>query len=126
MVNFNRLVLRPAMTAFQRPMTVYPIVSIPGAPSYSARCIWDIKNIDVHLMGSSSSDDIGGGSGGVLSSYIIRAGIKLDEFATPPAPGDKLDIPAYQGQPAVGKVLVDDSDPDGYGGATLTLKKVLI
>lgn len=113
MLDFNRLVLRPAMRAFGRPVQFTPLVSQPGIAAFPIVGVYDEQPVGVDLEGD-----------GVLSSVTITLGIRLADFVAAPQQGDKVTIPAHRTMPALGNFLVDGSDTDGQGHAILTLKKI--
>jgi hypothetical protein len=113
MLDFQALVLGPAMDAFARPITVTPIFSQPNAAAYAARGIWGRRPADMPL------DD-----GSVLGTDELTVGIRIGEFPIVPKPGDLIDIDAYGSLPRVGLCeMVDDGD-DGQGGYALVVKIV--
>jgi hypothetical protein len=112
MIDFDALVLAPAMTAFARPIVVTPVMSQPGAAAFGARGVWEIKNIDVQT------------EEGIYSGQRRTLGVRLSEFAVPPVQGDRVDIPAYLSRPAEATHVIDDVDDDGQGGSTWTMKQV--
>lgn len=113
MIDFDALVLGPAMTLFARPVTIRPVKSQPGAPAYAARGVWSSKPVDVTLL-----DD------GVLSSQNHTLGIRGAEFPIPLVQGDRVEIDAYMSLPRVGVCAIEDTDDDGQGGTTLTIKVI--
>lgn len=114
MIDFDALVLKPAMNTFARPITVFPLASQPGAPAYPARAVWRLeRNVDLALE-----------DGGVLSSDVLTLGARLSEFVVPPQAGDQVDVPLSGAMPALGLYYIDDTDDDGEGGTKWTLKQV--
>lgn len=111
MIDFSTIVLGPCMEVFARPITVHPIASQPGQPSYGARGIWQSRPVDVQLVES-----------GVLSSQNHSLGVRLAEFAEPVVQGDNVLIEAHLSLPRIGLCKVEDTDDDGQGGCTWTLK----
>jgi hypothetical protein len=111
-VDFSRLVLRPAVRTFGRPITLHPLKSQPGQPAYTQRAVWSVKNVDIGLE-----------DGKILSSDNLTLGVQLAAFAVAPTKGDRVEAAAYQGQPAIPLCSIDDTDDDGQGGSTWTLKK---
>ena len=55
-VDFSTLVYLPNFDMFARPITITPIASLPGAPAYPARGIFDTRAVDVQADGSIVSD----------------------------------------------------------------------
>lgn len=93
------------MAVFARPIVVSPMKSQPGTLPYVARGIWEVRNIDVSLE-----------DGSIMSSIVTTLGVRLAELPSPPpVPGDMV---AVNG----GTFVIEDTDPDGQGGATWTLK----
>lgn len=111
MINFDALVLGPAMATFARPITVTPLVSQPGQPAYAARGVWNSKPINVALE-----------DGSILSSQVHTLGIRKTEFPVPIRQGDRIDIDAVQSLPRVGLCAVEDTDEDGQGGVVISVK----
>lgn len=114
MIDFDALVLGPAMTVFAKPIIVNPVRSQPGHAAYAARGVWAIKPIDVQTE-----------DGSVMSSRIYTLGVKLSEFLVPPTEEDQVTITNViirDVMRATATFLIDDVDPDGQGGAVWTLK----
>jgi hypothetical protein len=105
-VDFDTLVIKPAMDVFSKAMTVKPLASQPLVPSYAARGVWSKRPVDIATEG-----------GGILSSEERKIGIRLSEFVVPIA---VLDQVKFDGD----WYWIDDVDEDGQGGASLTLKAV--
>jgi hypothetical protein len=103
-LDFDALVLKPAMDVFSKSMIVKPLASQPFAPHYTARGVWSKRPVDIATEG-----------GGILSSEERKIGIRVSEFAVPVAPLDQV---KFDGE----WYWVDDVDEDGQGGASLTLK----
>jgi len=113
--DFDRLVLRPALHAFGKPITVTPTKSQPNNPlPYPACGIWEEQHVDIPLM-----------DGGVLSSNSLVLGIRLHEFAVIPVQGDFVAISDTRCWRAelIGNYIIDDYKPDGQGGAKIVLKR---
>jgi len=116
------LALGAGMREFSRPVVVRPLASQPGdltvvppvppGQPYAARGVWGSRPIDVPT------------EAGILSSQSQGLGIRALEFAIPVAPGDEIEIPAFMTFPAVGTLIVEDTDDDGQGGVFLTLKTI--
>lgn len=113
MIDFEALVLGPAMDAFARPITYTPVVSVPGAQPFVARGIWGKRPADMQLE-----------DGSMLGTDELILGIRRSEFPAAPMQGDLVDIDAYGSLPRVGICHVDDDGDDGQGGYSLVLKIV--
>lgn len=105
-VDFDSLVLRPAMDTFAVPLIIKPLASQPLSAAYPARGVWSKRPIDLAMEG-----------GAVLSAEENKLGIRLNEFLIPPAPGDHVLVDAKWH-------AIDDVDEDGQGGAVWSLKLV--
>lgn len=110
-VNFSELVYKPSQDLYGRFVTITPA----GANEpYTARGILDVEAIDVQALDSS-----------VFSETRIILDIRDAEFTTMPIQGDLIDIPSDGGLPAEGQFEVIDSDPNGGGETTLTLRRIV-
>jgi hypothetical protein len=113
MIDFDALVLGPAMAIFARPITVRPIVSQPLAAPYAARGIWGRRAADMQLE-----------DGSILGTDDLTIGIRIGEFPILPKPGDLIEIDAHMSLPRIGVCeMVDDGD-DGQGGYAIVVKIV--
>jgi hypothetical protein len=122
MIDFSGLVLAPCINLFGCQVTVTPVKSQPLAQPYGAQGIWTVENVNI------VTED-----GGVFSNRTIKLGIRMADFTVAPAPGDWISTAAshlplayWQGDVdpyAVLDFIVDDQNPDGQGGASLTLKR---
>jgi hypothetical protein len=106
MINFDALVLGPAMAVFGQPITVTPLASQPGVAAYPAIGVFRAEPTSVPM------DD-----GSIVASTIYTLGIRVSGFPIPPRPEDKISVGG-------GDYWIDRVHPDGQGGAILTLKKV--
>jgi hypothetical protein len=124
MINFDALVLAPAMGVFAKPVTVTPIRSQPTAAPYPARGVWEIANVAI------VTED-----GGQFSNRTIKLGVRMSEFTVLPVQGDWITtkvqhLPlAYTDRLSLDpnstmNFVIDDQSPDGQGGCSLTLKRV--
>lgn len=111
MIDFDALVLGPAMDAFARDVTVTP--KNTATPAYVARGVYSERPIDIQIEGE-----------GIMSSKIVTLGFRLSELTSQLSPGDRIDIPADGSSPARGAFVIDDTDDDGQGGTIATLKAV--
>lgn len=122
-IDFSRLVLKPAVRTFGKPVRVLPKESQPFAEPYDAHGIWTITQVDI------VTED-----GGILSNRSLKFGIRLEDFPVPPKQGDLImsrvcDLPLgyWQGtfEPHSNIDLeITDFQPDGQGGATLIMTRV--
>ncbi|WP_267355637.1 MULTISPECIES: hypothetical protein [unclassified Methylobacterium] len=112
MIDFAALALGPGIATFGRPVTVTPLGSRPAKPPFSTTGVWAVRNVDV-AMGPNES----------LNTTTITLGIRLADWPVKPVQGMEVLVHAAGSYPDEGKLWIDDVDPDGQGGATLTLKK---
>lgn len=114
-INFSTMVYLPAFNTFARSVTVNPIASQPGQPSYAARGIYGTDPIDVLAEDAT-----------IFSDARTRLDIREVEFTVLPIQGDQITIPEdSSGLPALGTYEVIDSDANGGGETSLTLRKVV-
>ena len=104
MIDFDALVLGPAMDIFGMPIVIAPGKSQPGAAPYAARGVLRIENIDMPL------------EDGIASTQVITIGVRLSEFAIPPVPEDQVST-------TTDTFWIDDTDEDGQGGSIWTMKR---
>lgn len=103
------LALNAGMNAFAKILFIKPLASQPGEPVYMGRAVSTVRPVDIALEG-----------GAVLSSQETKLGIRLVEYAIPPAPGDQVSMDA-----GATWNWIDDVDPDTENlGAYLALKAV--
>lgn len=113
-VNFSELIYLPTQEIFGRIVTFTPRVSQPGVAAYVARGILDTEAMDVQAM-----------DGSIISETSVILDIRDEEFAVVPLQGDLVDIPADGGVPAEGQFEIIDTDPNGGGETTLTLRHIV-
>jgi hypothetical protein len=123
MIDFSQLVLAPCMMVFGAPITVTPTKSQPLASPYAASGVWHVENINI------VTED-----GGNFSNRTVKLGIRLADFAVCPTQGDwittearNLPLAYWQGDVDPNSSIdfvIDDQNPDGQGGASLTLKRI--
>ncbi|MGS0625946.1 head-tail joining protein [Ralstonia sp. VS2407] len=111
MIDFAALALGPGIVAFGRPVTVTPLASTPPKPPFDTSGVWSKRNVDVPLI-----------EGGSVNTVTITLGIRLSDWAVMPVQGMAISVPAAGFYPDEGMFWIDDVDPDGQGGAMLTLK----
>lgn len=124
MIDFSALVLAPCMGVFGSPVTVTPSRSQPLAAPYVARGVWHVDNVNV------ITED-----GGTFSNRTIKLGIRMADFSVTPTQGDwittstaNLPLAYWEGEVDKGESIdfvIDDQNPDGQGGASLVLKRVV-
>jgi hypothetical protein len=119
-MNFDTLVLNPCQNSFAKPLTINPLMSMPGAIPYAARGIWTVKVVDVIL------DD-----GGQLTTRTLEIDVRLSELPALPMQGDQITIIADVQSEFVGVSIgapivlqVDDVRLDSGGAAKLLMKRV--
>ena len=83
-----------------------PVKSQPGAPSYAARCVWEV--VQYTLVGENDAP---------MSTSTFKIGLRLSEFAVPPVQGDQVGIndDVY---------TLDAFEFDGQGGVRWSVKAV--
>lgn len=108
MIDFDALVVRPAMSVFGEPFTIYPDRS--SSASYTVRGSWSERPVDVILQDE-----------GLASSQVKTLAIRRSEY------------PENFGQGWIvvrkktnARYIVDDLDDDGQGGSLVTLKALSI
>jgi hypothetical protein len=116
-VNFGIEVYAANYAEWARPISVKPIGSQPGMPSYSARGIYHTGAVFVPLEDSS-----------LLSDQQTTLDVLEAEFAVIPAQHDLISIPMdpASGLPPLPDYEVVDVSSNGGGETTLTLKKLVI
>jgi hypothetical protein len=111
-INYSTMVYEHAQNTFGRPVTFTPQ---GGGASFSGRGIMDTDPIDV------LAED-----GSVISETRVVLDIRDDEYAVMPRSGDRVDIGGDpSGIPAQGPFVIVDSDPNGGGETTLTLRHIV-
>jgi hypothetical protein len=114
-IDFSNEVYLVAFNTFARSITVTPVISQPGAPSYGGNGIFDSKETDV------LTED-----GGIFSDSKTILDIRIEDFPILPMQGDQVLISDMPGAPGG---LFEVADLAGVGNAggeiTLTLKRVV-
>jgi hypothetical protein len=115
-VNFSTLVYLPNFDMFARPITVVPLASQPGVPSYSARGIFDTRPIDVQAE-----------DGSIVSDQQTILDVLDAEFLVLPDQLDQIMIPDDPGGgiPNLGTYEVTNVEANGGGETTLVIRKVM-
>jgi hypothetical protein len=114
-INFVEQVYWPAFELFSRPVTITPLVSMPGQPAYVRRGIFDTNSIDVV-----------GQDGQIFTDTRTELDIIISEYPALPRQGDRVDIPDDADIPG-GSFEVIDVTPAGNAGgeSTLTLGRLV-
>jgi hypothetical protein len=114
-INFSENLYKFAMDAFARPITVVPLVSQPGAPSYAARAYMDEKATDI------LTED-----GGIFSDSQIYIDIRIEEFPVLPMQGDHIDMAYHEGVRGGSFEVLDLSGMGNAGGMiNITLRALV-
>src|SRR5262249_55312082 len=108
-INFPLDLYLPQYEAFARPIVVTPVASQPGAPSYSARGIFDTEKTVVETL-----------DGALYSDTKTILDILEPEFATLPRQGDLVSIPLHADVRG-GEFIVSDLSVEGNAGGETTL-----
>ncbi|MCX5496439.1 hypothetical protein OSH11_17160 [Kaistia dalseonensis] len=112
MIDFDRLILGPAMDAFARPIIVVPK---SGAAPYGGRGDYREPHTDIQL------------EDGSFSTASPTIGIRRSEFARVPQQDDRvyIDVDGLTVIPNVSRLfLVADVKPDGEGDVKLILAEI--
>jgi hypothetical protein len=114
-VDFSKVVLDANYEFWSRPVTVTPVASQPGAPSYGARGIYSSGAIAIPAEG-----------GMVISDQQTILDIMEVDFPVLPRQFDQITIPTdpASGLPPLGDFEVVDVNSDGGGETTLVLRKL--
>jgi hypothetical protein len=115
-LNYSALVYEPSFDLFARPITVNPLASQPGAPTYSARGIYHSDGVNVAME-----------DGSILSDQLTSLDILEAEFPVIPVQLDRIVIgqDGPQGMPALGEFEITSSWSNGGGETNLILRKWL-
>jgi hypothetical protein len=113
-VNFSQQVYSYTQDTYGRPITVTPAASQPAGQPYVARGILDIEAMDVSAL-----------DGTIISETHVILDILEAEFTVLPLQGDLIDIPTAGGLPAEGQFEVINTEPNGGGETTLTLRHIV-
>ena len=114
-VNFSTLVYLPNFDMFAREVTITPLASQPGLPAYTARGIYDTRPVDVQAE-----------DGSIVSDQQTILDVRDEEFSVVPEQLDRIHIPADPDAGAdLGDYEVTNSESNGGGETTLTIRKVL-
>jgi hypothetical protein len=114
-INFSTQLYKHQQDTFGRPVVFTPLQSQPNGAPYTARGILEQEAIDVAGLDNS-----------IISEMRIILDILDAEYSVMPLQGDLVDIPAdVSGLPAEGQFEVIDSDQNGGGETTLTLRRMV-
>ena len=129
-INFSQQLYIHAQDTYSRAVVFTPKASQPNGAQYTARGILEQEAIDVAGLDNS-----------IISEMRIILDIRDAEFTVQPQPaiaarrppadvqpqqGDLVDVPAdSSGLPAEGQFEVIDSDQNGGGETTLTLRRMV-
>jgi hypothetical protein len=120
-VDFSAMVYLPTQDLFGRAITITPVNSNPGAPAYTLRGIYTTRPVDVMV-------NVGGWEGmAPISDQQTIIDIRDREFFVGghaiPQQGDLIDVPAENEIPAAGLFEIIDTDSNGGGETTCTVRK---
>jgi hypothetical protein len=113
-INFSEQLYKHAQDTYSRVVKFTPLVSQPNGTPYTARGILEQEAIDVAALDNS-----------IVSEMRIILDIRDAEFVVQPLQGDLVDVPGDSGLPAEGQFEVIDSDQNGGGETTLTLRRIV-
>jgi hypothetical protein len=108
-IDHSTLVYLTVYNVFARPVTFSG-----GASPSGARGIYDTVAVDV------AAED-----GSIISDQRTVLDIREAEFTMLPKQGDTVDIPATGNIVAAGSFMVIDTDSNGGGETTLTLRRLV-
>lgn len=115
-VDFSTVLYLHTQDMFGRTIVVTPINSAPGAPAYTLRGIWTTRPIDIITeVGMAMMSD-------QQTIIDIRDNEFYDAGHALPVQGDLIDVPAEGNIPAAGPYEVTDTDANGGGETTLTVR----
>jgi hypothetical protein len=120
-VDFSAIVYLAGQDLFGRAIIVTPIKSNPGGSAYTLRGIWTTRDIEI-------STNVGGFDGMAMVSdqqtiIDIRDREFIDSGYAIPIQGDLIEVPAEGAIPAEGIFEITDTDANGGGETTLTVRK---
>jgi hypothetical protein len=113
-INWSTQVYAPQYDTFARPVTFTPVKSQPNEVAYSGRGIYGTVSLDV--MGEDAT---------VFSDARTILDVLESEYTVVPMQGDRVNIPADSGMPALGDFEIIDANTNGGGETTLFLRKWL-
>lgn len=111
MIDFDKIVLKPASDVFSINVVYTPTVSQPSVLPFATRGVYSSQKLDVELQ-----------DGTIYSDQETKLDVRLAEFAAYPQEGDFVTITDPR-HPAYGKQFwIGDLDEDGQGGGKLLLR----
>lgn len=116
-IDFSTVLYLHAQDMFGRSIIITPVNSNPGAPAYTLRGIYTTRPIDIITDAGMA----------MISDQETIVDIRDNEFfdagAAIPQQGDLIEIPVEGNIPAAGIFEITDSDANGGGETTLTIRK---
>ncbi len=113
-IDFSTQVYEPTYSVFARSVTFAPIASQPNQPPYTGRGIYSTQALEVLTENQS-----------ILSDQVTILDILEREFTIMPQQGDRIIIPSDGSLPELGEFEIIDSNTNGGGETTLTIRKVV-
>jgi hypothetical protein len=113
-IDFDALVLSPAMEAFAISVLVTPIKTRPGVGPFTARGVFSSDPLTVEMQ-----------DGTVFDDQQTKLGIRQSELGSNKMPGngDRVKITETM-HPHYGRVFyISDTDGDGQGGQVFQLRE---
>ena len=111
-VNFSTLCKLPCQDMFAVPVTITPVASQPGEAAYGARGIFNTGPVDVAMT-----------DGSIYSDQQTILDIRDAEFDVVPMQGDRVTIPFDCNGAPLGDFEITDTDSDGGGQTTCSLRR---
>ena len=116
-VDFSTVLYLHTQDMFGRTIIVTPTHSNPGAPAYTIRGIWTTRPIDIMTeVGMAMASD-------QQTIIDIRDNEFWDAGHVLPIQGDLVEVPAEGNIPYAGIYEITDTDANGGGETTLTVRK---
>ena len=105
MIDFDALVLHPAIALMGEGVVIYPEVSRPGIGPFNAVGVYSSQPITVEMQ-----------DGQIFSDQQTRLGVRVKDFKHMPGRGDRIKI-VRTGE----RFWIGDIEFDGQGGAAFPL-----
>jgi hypothetical protein len=116
-VDFSTVLYLHTQDFFSRAITITPTASNPGAPAYTVRGIYTTRPIDIMVeVGMAMVSD-------QQTIIDIRDNEFFDAGHLLPIQGDLVDVPAEGNIPVAGTFEITDTDSNGGGETTLSVRK---